>query len=41
MHIQILRYTGLDVFDWAKEIEQNGAGEIIITSVNKEGTGGF
>ena len=32
-------YTGLDVFDWAKEIEQNGAGEIIITSVNKEGTG--
>ncbi len=32
-------YTGLDVLDWAKEIEQNGAGEIIITSVNKEGTG--
>lgn len=32
-------YTGLDVIDWSKEIEQNGAGEIIITSVNREGTG--
>jgi len=32
-------YTGLDVVEWSKEIEQKGAGEIIITSVNKEGTG--
>tara|TARA_B110000483_G_C18093267_1_gene502828 strand:- start:327 stop:1172 length:846 start_codon:yes stop_codon:yes gene_type:complete len=32
-------YTGLDIVDWSKEIEQNGAGEIIITSVNREGTG--
>lgn len=32
-------YTGLDVIDWSKEIEQNGAGEIIMTSVNREGTG--
>ena len=32
-------FTGIDVLDWAKEIEENGAGEIIITSVNKEGTG--
>lgn len=32
-------YTGLNILDWAKEIEQNGAGEIIITSVNREGTG--
>lgn len=32
-------YTGLNVVEWVKEIEQNGAGEIIITSVNREGTG--
>lgn len=32
-------YTGKDVFDWALEVESLGAGEIIITSVDKEGTG--
>lgn len=32
-------YTGKNVLDWAKEVEMLGAGEIIITSVDKEGTG--
>ncbi len=31
--------TNLDVTKWAKEIEERGASEIIITSVSKEGTG--
>jgi imidazole glycerol-phosphate synthase subunit HisF len=31
--------TGLDVFEWAKKVEELGAGEIVITSVDKEGTG--
>lgn len=31
--------TGLEVLDWAKKVEALGAGEIIITSVDKEGTG--
>ena len=31
--------TNLDVTKWAKEIEDRGASEIIITSVSKEGTG--
>lgn len=31
--------TGLDVLEWAKKIESLGAGEIVITSVDKEGTG--
>jgi cyclase len=31
--------TGLDVLDWAKEVEQRGAGEIILTSVDRDGTG--
>jgi imidazole glycerol-phosphate synthase subunit HisF len=31
--------TGLDVLDWVKEVEQRGAGEIILTSVDREGTG--
>jgi len=30
--------TGLDVFDWAEHVEKMGAGEIIITSVDQEGT---
>ena len=29
--------TELDLFEWAKEVEQLGAGEIILTSVNNEG----
>jgi cyclase len=32
-------YTGVDVFEWAKKVEELGAGEIVITSVDKEGTG--
>ena len=31
-------HTGRDVLDWAAEAEQLGAGEILITSVDKEGT---
>lgn len=31
--------TGLEVLDWAKKVEALGAGEIVITSVDKEGTG--
>lgn len=30
--------TGLDVFEWTQTIVNNGAGEIIITSIDKEGT---
>lgn len=30
--------TGLDVIDWAKKVEELGAGEIMLTSINKEGT---
>lgn len=30
--------TGLDVFEWAKECVDLGVGEILITSINKEGT---
>lgn len=32
-------YTGVEVISWAKKVEELGAGEIIITSVDKEGTG--
>ena len=30
--------TELDLFDWAKEVEQRGAGEILFTSMNNDGT---
>lgn len=30
--------TGLDVIEWAKRLEDLGAGEILLTSVDKEGT---
>jgi len=30
--------TDLDLFDWAKEVEQRGAGEILFTSMNHDGT---
>jgi cyclase len=30
--------TGLDVLDWAKRVEALGAGEILLTSVDREGT---
>ena len=32
-------YTGVDVFEWTVRAAELGAGEIIITSVDKEGTG--
>ena len=32
-------YTGIDAFEWAKKVDELGAGEIVITSVDKEGTG--
>ena len=32
-------HTGMDVFDWAEQAVAKGAGEIIVTSVDKEGTG--
>ncbi len=31
--------TGLDVFDWVQKVVELGAGEILLTSVNQEGTG--
>jgi cyclase len=31
--------TGLEVGEWAKKVEELGAGEIIITSVDRDGTG--
>ncbi|MGM5471387.1 imidazole glycerol phosphate synthase subunit HisF [Flavobacteriaceae bacterium LMO-SS05] len=30
--------TNLDLFEWAKEVEQRGAGEILFTSMNHDGT---
>lgn len=30
--------TGLDVVEWAKKIEQLGAGEILLTSMDRDGT---
>lgn len=32
-------YTGIEVISWARKVEELGAGEIVITSVDKEGTG--
>jgi imidazole glycerol-phosphate synthase subunit HisF len=32
-------YTGFEVISWAKKVEELGAGEILITSVDREGTG--
>jgi cyclase len=32
-------HTGINVLDWAQEVVRLGAGEIIITSVDREGTG--
>ncbi len=33
------QFTGVEVVKWAKEIENRGAGEILLTSIDKEGTG--
>ena len=30
--------TELNLFDWSKEVEQRGAGEILFTSMNNDGT---
>ena len=30
--------TELELFDWAKEVEQRGAGEILFTSMDHDGT---
>ena len=32
-------FTGVDVFEWAQKVDDLGAGEIVITSVDREGTG--
>ena len=32
-------FTGVDVFEWAQKVAEFGAGEIVITSVDNEGTG--
>lgn len=32
-------YTGVEVLSWAKTVESLGAGEIILTSIDREGTG--
>lgn len=32
-------HTGIEVVSWAKKVEELGAGEILITSVDREGTG--
>lgn len=32
-------HTGVEVFEWAKKVDELGAGEIVITSVDREGTG--
>jgi len=32
-------YTGVEVLGWVKQVEQLGAGEIMLTSVDREGTG--
>ena len=32
-------YTGIDVFEWAQKVDELGAGEIVITSVDRDGTG--
>ena len=30
--------TGLDAIDWAKKVEKLGAGEILLTSIDRDGT---
>lgn len=32
-------YTGVDVIEWAQQVDELGAGEVVITSVDREGTG--
>jgi len=30
--------TGIDAYEWAKEVQERGAGEILLTSMNADGT---
>lgn len=32
-------HTGRDVVEWAREVEDRGAGEIMVVSINRDGTG--
>ena len=32
-------YTGVEVISWVREVEERGAGEILLTSIDREGTG--
>ena len=32
-------YTGVEALDWGKNVEDLGAGEILLTSIDREGTG--
>lgn len=32
-------YTGVDALEWARQVEELGCGEIVVTSIDKEGTG--
>jgi imidazole glycerol-phosphate synthase subunit HisF len=32
-------YTGIEAVTWAKNAEENGAGELVVTSVDRDGTG--
>jgi cyclase len=31
--------TGVDVFEWAKQVVDQGAGELLVTSIDRDGTG--
>ena len=33
-----MRATGFDLFDWAREGEKRGAGEILLTSIDRDGS---
>lgn len=33
------QYSGVEVLEWAKKVEDLGAGEIVLTSIDREGTG--
>ena len=32
-------FTGIETFKWSKEVESRGAGEILLTSIDRDGTG--
>jgi len=34
------KFTGIDAIGWAREVEERGAGEILLTSMDKDGTTG-